>query len=38
MLHPRPEKGNICNLYPTKTMVLPEDKKREQRMINNSID
>jgi len=29
MLHPRPEKGNICNLYPTKTMVLPEEARKE---------
>ena len=38
MLHPRPEKGNICNLYPTKLMLLPEEKSKEMRMINNSID
>ena len=38
MLHPRPEKGNICNLYPTKRMPLPEEKRKEMRMINNSID
>jgi hypothetical protein len=38
MLHPRPEKGNICNLYPTKRMPLPEETAREKRMIHHSID
>jgi hypothetical protein len=29
MTHPRPPKGNICNLYPTKGLEPKEDRRRE---------
>ena len=38
MTHPRPPKGNICNLYSTKVFESKEDGRREQRMISKSID